>query len=90
MNLKKAIACALSILSISLLGLSACGEGGEEMNILKIQCKTYAGQTIDCTSPVYQTYLSLTDEKDIAKYLLEHNNKGNFKPVPQSGCCIKA
>ena len=75
----------MATLSICLFGLSACGDGGAEVETLKIQCKTYAGQVIDCTPPVYQTYLSLTDEKDIAKLLFEQNNKGNFKPVPQSG-----
>ncbi|MBQ8429361.1 MAG: tyrosine-protein phosphatase [Clostridia bacterium] len=85
MGLKKTIALSLAALSVSLFGFSACGEEKERMDVLKIQCKTYAGQSIDCTPPVYQTYLSLTDEKDIAKLLFEHNNKGNFKPVPKSG-----
>lgn len=50
-----------------------------------IETKKFNGESIDCTSPAYQSYLALTDESDIAKYLLEQNNKGNFKPVPTSG-----
>ena len=51
----------------------------------KIICNAHNGAVIDCTPPVYQTYLSLTDKSEIAKYLYEHNNRGMFKPVPVSG-----
>ena len=50
----------------------------------KIQCDAFNGATIDCTPPVYQKYLSLTDENEMAKLLFEHNEQGVFKAVPTS------
>lgn len=54
------------------------------MKVDKIQCEAYNGATIDCNPPIYQKYLSLTDENEIAKLLFEQNNQGALKGVPAS------
>lgn len=83
----KKITKALSLLCSALFvfGAFASCKGGEMKQDDKIICNTHNGAVIDCTPPAYQTYLSLTSESEIAKYLFEHNNKGYFKPVPRSG-----
>ncbi len=50
----------------------------------KLQLKGPIGEVVDCTAPIYQTYLQLTDEREVAKLLLESNNRGAFKPVVKS------
>lgn len=49
-----------------------------------IQLNTHNGAAVDCTPAVYQDYLALTNENDIAKLLVDSNNKSAFKPVPKS------
>lgn len=80
---KKRLAVCLAMICGLLCGLSACGKEAEVKED-KIQCDAFNGATVDCNAPVYQKYMSLTDENDIAKCLFEHNNQGFFKPVPAS------
>ncbi len=76
----------LAATSVTLCGATACGDKGGKVNpnANKIQCDIFAGATVDCTPPVYEKYLSLTDESEIAKFLFEQNNRSSFKPVPTS------
>lgn len=80
---KKRLAVCLASICALLCGLSACGKEAEVKED-KIQCDAYNGATIDCTPAVYQKYLSLTDENEMAKLLFEHNNQGVFNAVPTS------
>lgn len=76
---KKIIASLLACCAL----LAGCGEIDVD-SVSKIQLNAHAGAVIDCTPSVYQKYLSLTDESEIAKLLFESNNSGVFKPVPKA------
>ena len=64
--------------------LAGCGAGSEGDEVNKIQLNARAGAVVDCTPTVYQAYMALTDESEIAKLLMESHNKGVLKPVPKA------
>lgn len=83
---KKLIAILLAALSVFSAG--CFGEKDMSSGENKIQLNAHAGGEIDCTPLVYQDYLGLTDESDVAKLLWESNARGAFKPVPKSQSII--
>lgn len=80
-RVQKVLALLLAAASTFLVG---CAGGNQSAENKMIQLNARNGAQIDCTPTVYQEYLSLTDESDIAKLLMDANNKGILKPVPKS------
>lgn len=74
----KAISLLLATVSVALCGITACGESKAES---PLKSNTYDGAVIDLTPVVYQKYLGLTKESDLAKCLAEHQAKGKFSNV---------
>ena len=77
--------------SCAVCALSACDfVGGGNSSASQetengIQLKALNGELVDLTPAVYQTYLGLTNEQDIAKLLYEHDQKGVRPSVVASG-----
>ena len=80
-KVQKILALIVAMASIFLMGCSGGKTSVEEKNI---HLNAHNGAAIDCTPAVFQEYLALTKESDIAKLLVESNNKGVFKPVPKA------
>ena len=73
------------ILSLATVSTASCSMGGKSSdNGVKLQLNAMGGKEINCTASIYQEYLQLTDKKEIAKLLVESNNRGVFKPIVKS------
>ena len=75
---RKILSLALGI-AMAVCGCVACGEETKE-NVLKT--KVYAGASVDLTPSIYQQYLRLGDEADVAAMLYGQYRSGATVAVP--------
>ena len=86
--MKKIVPIFFATTSILMSGCSTLLGGTASSEEAKLQLNAHNGGTIDCTALVYQDYLQLTEETEIAKLLWEANNRGVTKPVVKTQSVI--